>query len=207
MFNLLILQQDPNLTETVDKLSKTSIELAEAAANYGALKVIFGIMMVFVILMALFVAYTLFATSKKINAIYEDSDKIEKYFEGRSTGLVGNLQAQVLVRRSFNHLATIIKYYIIRIRIENHIDDKETTKKKVSRVVDNEFNEIRGFLSNFICDNIPVSEVWDYSDMESLKEVMLEQIYIPANEFHISSMDQSIEIFLKGIKLLYIKKI
>ena len=36
-------QEDPKLDNAVQSLTKSSIELAEAASNYGALKVIFGI--------------------------------------------------------------------------------------------------------------------------------------------------------------------
>lgn len=41
-------QEDPKLDHVVQSLTKSSIELAEAASNYGALKVIFGIFMVMV---------------------------------------------------------------------------------------------------------------------------------------------------------------
>ena len=35
-------QEDQKLNHAVQSLTKSSIELAEAASNYGALKVIFG---------------------------------------------------------------------------------------------------------------------------------------------------------------------
>ena len=44
-------QEDPKLDNAVQSLTKSSIELAEAASNYGALRVIFGIFMVLVLVM------------------------------------------------------------------------------------------------------------------------------------------------------------
>lgn len=36
---------------------------------------------------------------------------------------------------------------------------------------------------------------------------MLEQIYIPKEHFQLSQMDQSIELFMQGLKLNYVTKI
>ena len=44
-------QEDQKLNQAVQSLTKSSIELAEAASNYGALKVIFGVFMIFIMVM------------------------------------------------------------------------------------------------------------------------------------------------------------
>ena len=45
------------------------------------------------------------------------------------------------------------------------------------------------------------------TDTENLFNLMLEQIYIPKEHFRLSQMDQSIELFMQGLKLNYVTKI
>ena len=78
---------------------------------------------------------------------------------------------------------------------------------KVRRLVDNEFSELSAFYSNFMCDKKPISDIVKDEDAEIIKEFIVEQIYIPKEEFSLSTMDQSVSIFLNGIKLEYIKSL
>ena len=57
-------QEDQKLNHAVQSLTKSSIELAEAASNYGALKVIVGIFMVLVVVMVVMFIYTLWNLNK-----------------------------------------------------------------------------------------------------------------------------------------------
>ena len=62
-------QEDHKLDHAVQSLTKSSIELAEAASNYGALKVIFGIFMVLVLVMVMMFIYTIWNLNKKISIV------------------------------------------------------------------------------------------------------------------------------------------
>lgn len=195
------------LNKAVGQITESSVKLAEATANYGALKMVFSVFMIFMIVIVLLFVYQIFVLTKKVDIIYTAATKTREYFEGVSDRTIGTSQGQVIIRRSFNGLSQSIKYVILRIRLENHIDNKEMVCNKVSRMIKNEFSEINSFFSNFICDEKPLCEILNDEDEDVIKEFMLEQIYISKENFSISNMDQSTDILINGIKLIYIKNL
>lgn len=199
--------QDQKLDNAVQSLTRSSIELAEAASNYGALKVIFGIFMVLVLVLVVMFMYTIWNLNKKISVVSESSSKITEFFDGAADSTIGVTEAQILIRREFNCLGYILKYAILRIRLENHIDNKESVIKKVDILVNNEYSELCGLMSNFNCDGKSLSTVFELQDNEAIKDMVIEQIYIPKDQFSISNMDQSISMYLNGLKLMYLKKL
>lgn len=200
-------QEDPKLDHVVQSLTKSSIELAEAASNYGALKVIFGIFMVMVLVMVVMFVYTIWNLNKKVTVVSESSQQVKEFFDGAADSTIGITEAQILIRREFNCLSHILKYAILRIRFENHIDNKESTVKKVESLVNNEYSELCGLLSNFICNGKSLSNIFEPQDNEAIKDMVIEQIYIPKDQFTISNMDQSVGMYLNGLKLIYLKKL
>lgn len=200
-------QEDPKLDHVVQSLTKSSIELAEAASNYGALKVIFGIFMVMVLVMVVMFVYTIWNLNKKVTVVSESSQQVKKFFDGAADSTIGITEAQILICREFNCLGHILKYAILRIRFENHIDNKESTVKKVESLVNNEYSELCGLLSNFTCSGKPLSNIFEPQDNEAIKDMVIEQIYIPKDQFTISNMDQSVGMYLNGLKLIYLKKL
>lgn len=201
---MILLQQ----IQDIDKLTKVSLELAEAASNYGALKIIFGVFMVMMLLIVLvFVSQSVFLI-KRVQGISDISDKIDNYFEGLSESDIGKEEANSMIREVLNHNSVLIKYYILRVRSENHISDKENTKLKIQRILKNIYSETLTFLNKFRYKSKPLGVYLDTEvDTETLFSLMLEQIYIPKEHFQLSQMDQSIELFMQGLKLNYITKI
>lgn len=199
--------QDQKLDNAVQSLTRSSIELAEAASNYGALKVIFGIFMVLVLVLVVMFMYTIWNLNKKISVVSESSSKITEFFDGAADSTIGVTEAQILIRREFNCLGYILKYAILRIRLENHIDNKELVIKKVDILVNNEYSELCGLMSNFNCDGKSLSTIFELQDNETIKDMVIEQIYIPKDQFSISNMDQSVSMYLNGLKLMYLKKL
>lgn len=198
---------NPDLNQAVDQLTKSTIEIAEAASNYGALKVVFGIFVVIVAVLILYFIYQQYSLSSKIDLISVAAHKTQDYFEGASNHTIGVSQGQVLVRRALNSLATSTKYSILRIKLENHIENTEAVKLKVGRLVRNEYAELNSFFSNFICNDHPLNDVLNESDITELETLILEQVYIPKGEFSVFLMDQAVDIYINGIKLLYIKNL
>ena len=196
-----------NLTESVNKVTDSSIRIAQAANDFGALRVAFGVFMVFIIIIVILFIWQIFVLSGKLNTIYGAAIKTTEYFETSAEGDIGPSQAQVIVRRNFNSLSQAIKYYILRIRLENHIDDRDRVKIKIDRLVRNEFSELTTYLSNFKCNERVLSFIVEDDDIQMLEDFILEQVYIPKDDFTISNMDQSTSIFINGLKLSYIKKI
>jgi hypothetical protein len=199
--------QDLKLDNAVQSLTKSSIELAEAASNYGALKVIFGIFMVLVLVLVVMFIYTIWNLNKKISAVSESSHKVSEFFDGAADSTIGITEAKILIRREFNCLGHILKYAILRIRLENHIDNKESVVKKVDILVNNEYSELCGLMSNFTYDGKPISTLFELQDTEAIKDMVIEQIYIPKDQFSISDMDQLVSMYLNGLKLMYLKKL
>lgn len=196
-----------NLTESVNKVTDSSIRIAQAANDFGALRVAFGVFMIFIIIIVILFIWQIFVLSGKLNTIYGAAVKTTEYFETSAEGDIGPSQAQIIVRRNFNSLSQAIKYYILRIRLENHIDDKNKTKVKIDRLVRNEFSELTTYLSNFKCNEKVLSFIVEDDDIQMVEDFIFEQVYIPKNDFTISNMDQSTSIFINGLKLSYIKKI
>lgn len=196
-----------NLTESVNKVTDSSIRIAQAANDFGALRVAFGVFMIFIIIIVILFIWQIFVLSGKLNTIYGAAIKTTEYFETSAEGDIGPSQAQVIVRRNFNSLSQAIKYYILRIRLENHIDDKDKIKVKIDRLVRNEFSELTTYLSNFKCNKKVLSFIVEDDDIQMIEDFIFEQVYIPKNDFTISNMDQSTSIFINGLKLSYIKKI
>lgn len=196
-----------NLTESVNKVTDSSIRIAQAANDFGALRVAFGVFMIFIIIIVILFIWQIFVLSGKLNTIYGAAVKTTEYFETSAEGDIGPSQAQVIVRRNFNSLSQAIKYYILRIRLENHIDDKGKIKVKIDRLVRNEFSELTTYLSNFKCNKKVLSFIVEDDDIQMIEDFIFEQVYIPKNDFTISNMDQSTSIFINGLKLSYIKKI
>jgi hypothetical protein len=199
--------QDQKLNNAVQSLTRSSIELAEAASNYGALKVIFGIFMVLVLVLVVMFMYTIWNLNKKISVVSESSSKVTEFFDGAADSTIGVTEAQILIRREFNCLGHILKYAILRTRLENHIDNKESVIKKVDILVNNEYSELCGLMSNFNCDGKSLSTIFELQDNEAIKDMVIEQIYIPKDQFSISNMDQSVSMYLNGLKLMYLKKL
>lgn len=208
---LLFLQasvpNDPKFDSAVQSLTKSSVELAEAASDYGALKVIFGIFTVIVLIMVVMFVYTVWNMNAKISKVSGLFHQVKDYFDGAADSTLGVTEAQILIRREFNCLGHILKYAILRIRFENHIDNKEATLKKIETVVNNEYSEVCGMLSNFTCNGKPISNIFEPSDNEAIKDLVIEQVYMPNDQFSISGMDQSVSIYLNGLKLMYLKKL
>ena len=199
--------QEPNIDNAVTRVTQASVELAEAAANYGALKIIFGIFMVFIIIVVVLFVYQIFSLTKKMDIIHTAAVRTQEYFDGASDRTIGRSQAQILIRRGMNSLSNTIKYRILRIRLENHIDDVELTKNKINRVVKNDFIEFTSYLSNFLYDEKQLSVVVDEQDVDVIVNFITEQVYIPKDEFTVSGLDQSTDILVNGIKLSYLKNL
>lgn len=196
-----------NLTESVNKVTDSSIRIAQAANDFGALRVAFGVFMIFIIIIVILFIWQIFVLSGKLNTIYGAAVKTTEYFETSAEGDIGPSQAQIIVRRNFNSLSQAIKYYILSIRLENHIDDRDRIKIKIDRLVRNEFSELTTYLSNFKCNERVLSFIVEDDDIQMVEDFILEQVYIPKDDFTISNMDQSTSIFINGLKLSYIKKI
>lgn len=196
-----------DLNGAVEQLTKSSLELSEAVANLGALKVMSGVFILFAIIMILLFLYQVLSTSKKVDRVDKSMTKIDGYFEKASDKSIGQGQAQVMIRRAFNSLSQNMKYTILRTRIENHIDNREITLAKINRLVNYEYAEFISFFNNFDYKEKPLAELINTEDAAILIDFMADQVYMPKEDWSVPAMDQATDILLNGIKIEYLKKL
>lgn len=197
----------PQLNEAVDQLTQTSIQIAQAVSDYGALKVVFSIFIVFMIIIMILFVYQVISLNNKVSEISVAAEKTQRYFEGASDHTVGVTQSNIIIRRCLNSLSQSIKYYILRVRLENHISDEAETKEKIHRLVKNEYTELSTFLGSIYCQDQPLSALLKEDDYLLIEELMTAQVYIPQETFSVSSMAQTVNLFINGLKLDYLQKL
>ena len=203
----MILLQEAQLEQAVDKISKSSLEIAKATAENGARRVALGIFMILIIILVILFIIQVFSLNKKIHLISEVVTETKEYLDDISEASIGETQANVIIRRIFNYLSYGIKFNVLKIRMNNHIDQKDRVRNKVKMMVNNEVIDIRNYLSNFIYKNKPLSVILDEDDTQVLTDFVIEQVYIEKSEWNIAQMEQAIDLFIQGMKLQYIKKL
>ena len=121
--------------------------------------------------------------------------------------MLGLFLRYLLLYRNLREDRCKLKYQILRIRLENHIELKDITKAKVESIVKNEFDTLKTFLSNYRYQGEALNKVVQSADVELIIHFVLEQVYTPKDLFTIAGMDQAVTLFLEGIKLDYISRI
>lgn len=199
--------QDTLQSEALEKLTKSSIELAEAASNYGALKVIFGVFLVVVIIIILMFLYQVLVLSKKVDCIHHQTQHLSTFMENAANRTVGHLEAQMLIRSALNNMGTLLKYHIVRIKYENHINEEGKVKAKVNMVVDNNWNELQSFLAIFVYEDRPLSVIINEGDSTTIKQLALGCIYDGCEPMSIHTIDNQVNLFLEGLKITYLRNL
>lgn len=193
------------LDQTVSQLSESTIALAEAAANFGALKVIFAAFVIFTFIILTLFLYQVIVTTKKVEKIHQSTQKLEKSFEITENRSIGASQASLMVRRVFSSLKQNSKYIILRTRIENHLDRKEAIVAKVSRLVSNNWTKLHSFLSNFDYKGKSLATYINDSDAQAIIDTILELVYQDSSIFTVGLMEQTVDIMVDGMKFEILK--
>lgn len=194
------------LDQTVNQLSESTIALAEAAANFGALKVIFAAFIIFTFILLVLFLYQIIATTRKVEKIHESTQKLEKSLEDTESRTLGKSQANLLIRRVFSSLKQNVKYTILRTRIENHLENKEAVTNKVTRAVTNEWAELESFLSNYEFDGRTLYSRLKQDDSPVIIDNILEQVYQSPELFTIGQMEQSVDLLVDGLRIDALKE-
>lgn len=189
------------LNQTVDQLSESTLALAEAAANFGALKVVFAAFIVFTFILLLLFLYQVVIATRKIEKIHQSTQKLEKTLSETEDRTIGRTQANLMIRRVFGGLKQSIKYAILRIRLENHLDMKDVITSKVTRLVNNHWVEMHSFLSNFDCKGKNLGSNVRDGDAQTIVDFILDQVYQSNDVFTVGSMEQSTDILIDGMRL------
>lgn len=195
-----------NMTDAVNMLSKSSIELSEAAASYGALKVIFGAFMVMMFVIVVLFIYQIFQMNKRIVTIGEAAQKTIEYFNPIGSRSIGREEAKAIIRDNVTRTATMLKYGILKIRYENNLTPG-SADDRIAGIVTSEYNNRKSFLGRFLVQEKKLSYVCETDDNHTMVELMKEWVYMPKEEFTASLMAQGVNYVLDGIKAKYQDKI
>ena len=193
--------------EAVDKLSKSAIEIAQAAGDLGALKVMFGFAVTFTALLLIVFVVQIVSNQKMLRAIKETSDKTGRYFSDLNNRTVGKEEAKAITKETLDRSCALVKYYILKIRMENHLVNKEATFNKIRLMIDNDFNGQRAFLGKFLYKEKQLSFVATLEDNQAISNLMTEQVYLPTDNFTVSLMSQAVGVYFDGLKLRLLGKI
>lgn len=193
--------------EAVDKLSKSAIEIAQAAGDLGALKVMFGFAVTFTALLLIVFVAQIVSNQKMLRAIKETSDKTGRYFSDLNNRSVGKEEAKAITKETLDRSCALVKYYILKIRMENHLVNKEATFNKIRLMIDNDFNGQRAFLGKFLYKEKQLSFVATLEDNQAISSLMTEQVYLPTDNFTVSLMSQAVGVYFDGLKLRLLGKI
>ena len=193
--------------EAVDKLSKSAIEIAQAAGDLGALKVMFGFAVTLTALLLIVFVAQIVSNQKMLRAIKETSDKTGRYFSDLNNRSVGKEEAKAITKETLDRSCALVKYYILKIRMENHLVNKEATFNKIRLMIDNDFNGQRAFLGKFLYKEKQLSFVATLEDNQAISNLMTEQVYLPTDNFTVSLMSQAVGVYFDGLKLRLLGKI
>ncbi len=193
--------------EAVDKLSKSAIEIAHAVGDLGALKVMFGFAVTFTALLLIVFVAQIISNQKMLRAIKETSDKTGRYFSDLSNRTVGKEEAKAITKETLDRSCALVKYYILKIRMENHLINKESTFNRIRLMVDNDFNGQRAFLGKFLYKERQLSFIATLEDSQAISNLMTEQVYLPIDNFTVSLMSQAVAAYFDGLKLKLLEKI
>lgn len=206
---IYFLQSDPNIPSSVTQLSETSIKLAEAAANFGALKLMFGVFITFIFIIMVYFIFQMMSYNKKVSDIHGTSKKVEGFFNNVNSKTIGKVQATALIRRTFLTFSQTMKYYILRFRLEKKgprgAGGKEAMTTRIINLINYEVSELVSFLNSFEYEGRQVYEGMSSEDLQLLTDFIIEQSFIEQESFSVSGMDQATDILISGIKLTALK--
>lgn len=205
----LLQQQNPvaNFTDSASRLSKSALEIANAAGDLGALKVMFGFTLAFTALLMVIFVIQIVGNQKLLRSIKTTTDRTERYFSDLNSRTIGKEEAKAVTKETLDRSCALVKYYVLKIRMENHLSDRESTLNKIRKMIDNDFNGQRAFLTRFLVKEKQLSFVVTTDDNQAIANLITEHVYMPADSFTVSLMSQSVNVYFDGLKLRMLGKI
>lgn len=183
------------------------LKLPKPQGDLGALKVMFGFAVTFTALLLIVFVAQIVSNQKMLRAIKETSDKTGRYFSDLNNRTVGKEEAKAITKETLDRSCALVKYYILKIRMENHLVNKEATFNKIRLMIDNDFNGQRAFLGKFLYKEKQLSFVATLEDNQAISNLMTEQVYLPTDNFTVSLMSQAVGVYFDGLKLRLLGKI
>lgn len=192
--------------EIVNGMSSSALKFAEAAGDIGALKVIFGVFMIMMLVVMVMFVYQVFITNKRLGKVEEAAERTLTYFTPLSNRTIGGEEAKAIIRESVSKTSTMIKYGILKIRYENHLTPG-SADDRIKGAVKSEHNDRRALLGRFFVKSRKLSFVVEDNDDTAMIELMKKFVYMDEDKFTASLMAQEVNWLLDGVKACYQRKI
>lgn len=190
-----------NLNELqLDKLTRASIELAQAASDYGALRVTFGVFMAIFLLMVLSQLVQSWVQQRRLKVIEDICIATSKCLTEQNDHTVGREEAKMLIRESLGKSEALMKYYVLKMRMENHLGDRAFTQGKIAKIVGNDSDNRKAFLSKFVCLGHTLGFTAVDGDDRDVADMLAAWIYRKDGEFTVSLMAQELSLYYDGLK-------
>lgn len=184
-----------NEIQHIDRLTKASVDMAQAVNDYGTNALIVGVFMVMVLLMVIALTAQVYFFQRKLGLIYDSCTKAMEYFSALNNRTVGREEAKMIVRMCFSAMESNFKYNILKMRKENHLDDKDMAEMKIRDIVTTRFSETKILLSRFMCTGHSVNFSCTDGNLSDLIKLMSKWVFVPESSFTVSLMAQGITLY------------
>lgn len=195
----ILLQAQPNVTE----LGHTASELSRTTAEVGVYNMITGVFMTIVLIFVAMQAITFYKLTSKLSTISECSIKTLDYFQNKMQKEINLDQARSEISEQIDKGADSMKFQILLMRELNHIDDKESTRIKISRWLSNSYTSRFNHFKKFEYNGHILSDIMEPSFMEDAQKLMTELLYLDKSEFKVEYIHRQVDDFHSLMKGAY----
>ncbi len=192
-------------TSTTQEMTASSIELARAVADYGALVTIAGVFMLLVLILFCYFVYQLFVTTKKVDKIAAAVAKVTDFFSDKSMRMVNIDQARAIVSNEFNRAAAEVALQVIKIKNANHLDDREAVERNVATFLNRLYASNVGFMRKFEYEGQALSAFLESTWKDAIAKRMLDDCTI--HEYNVNRLEDSYRDLFNGFKGTFNQKI
>ncbi|MCL1942544.1 MAG: hypothetical protein FWF54_03220 [Candidatus Azobacteroides sp.] len=193
------------MESTITELSQQSIDFGRAIADLGALAVIGGVFMVFVLLMLSFFVYQLFTQQKKLSAIAEFSGKAMGYFEDTAMRNVNLDQARGLISFELERAKNETVIQVVKIKQKNNLDDTDAVQDKIVIFLDRLYSSSVSLLRKFDFQGKSLSTFMESNWKETVKKQMIKDCL--NHEIDIHRLEESYIVLFSSFKASFNSKI
>lgn len=160
----------PTLSET----TSSSIDFAKAVADFGALSVMAGVLIVLVLLMFAFFMYQLFSQQKSLAKIALFSEEAMVYFKDRAMRMINLDQARGLISIELNRSRLEVVVQVIKIKENYHLENRDRVERTVTLFLDRLYASNIGYMNKFEYGGQLMSMFFDNGWKEIIRQQMIE---------------------------------
>lgn len=183
-----------NVVESATTMTENALKLSEAASDLGALKVIFGVFLVMILVLFLFVLFNEFSYKRKILNMHESVDQITRYFDNTAQLYLNKARARQLLVGAYKSVAVFIKFEVLKARITSSEEETIRNANSLAAYImyhfQNSFEGIRTY-GGTLSGNLEITN-------EIVADTIIKYCSLSAEEFNVGDMDRDVDLLIKG---------